>query len=137
MSNFEFNILLLQLNYMMILYFAVISFLQATNLFLVPEEIKPPQYVKFASMDASIEQENYGERLLSVTAVDAMQKYQSDIDSLSSRLGETSFGRANFLNPAQFQKVACCYPEVPKDSNSVPIANGIANLTSEQVFVAA
>lgn len=79
--------------------------------------------IRYASPD---QLPNGSPQVLHQSARDKLEEYRHELDDLSARLGATSFGRAEELDPRDFQPLKyvfrssktyrrrCCYPETEK-----------------------
>lgn len=105
------------------------------NTFVLPSEIQPPNYLVNTAIDGGLSQADYSVDVLSLQSRMQLNKYLSDIDELSIRLNQTLFGRAELLNPSQFDSIQCCYPEMPRTVLPENSSIAIANLSATQIFV--
>ena len=103
--------------------------------FLLPDEVKPPTHVASATTEGELSQEGYDQQVLSGVARDQLAKFQVDLDSFGEQLGETTFGRAEFINETSLQRVFCCYSATPILTEDPPAYGTPANFTAIPKFI--
>ena len=103
--------------------------------FLLPNEVKPPMHVASATTEGELSQEGYDQQVLSSVAREQLSKFQVDLDSFGEQLGETTFGRAQFINESLLQSVSCCYGATPILTDDPPAYGTPANLTAIPKYI--
>jgi hypothetical protein len=62
---------------------------------------------------ADLDEDIDSSSVLSSVDIKPFADFREELDGLSKKLGENSFGRAAVLNPSIFKTMICCYPDVP------------------------